>query len=84
MPLGILDGADIEILRRPLAAGDRIFLFSDGISQSPEDALWLSELLSAHGDEQAEVMAERILLAARGRGGPSDDMTAAIIDVEKA
>ena len=84
LPLGMPYEVDVEKTKFPLQAGDRVILLSDGVSQSPEDALWLCELLSDRWEDEPDVMTDRILHAARAHAAQNDDMTVAILYVEKA
>lgn len=86
VPIGILDALDAEQIRFDIQVGDVIVMFSDGISQSPDDATWLCELLTASAEEKdLDKLAARILSAAREHSeGGGDDMTVALIEVRAA
>ncbi|MBQ8174174.1 MAG: SpoIIE family protein phosphatase [Clostridia bacterium] len=83
-PIGILPALDAEKTDFRLQAGDVIIMLSDGISGSPDDAFWLCELLTAGWEENAEVMADKILATARRENEVGDDMTVALLTVSEA
>ena len=85
VPIGILRALDAEKIRFDVQAGDLIVMLSDGISQVPEDAAWLCEILAGPCEGDLDALAEKILDIARGRmesGG--DDMTVALIEIKAA
>ena len=85
IPLGLMKAPDTERVRFRVEEGDVIILLSDGISASPEDAGWLTNLLSADwGDEALDNTARRILAGAAERDGAADDMTVALLRVTGA
>ena len=84
LPLGVLSEVDVEKTYFRLQEGDCVIFVSDGVSQTPEDALWLCELLSDGWEEDTEWMAERILQAAAAHAGESDDRTVAILTIAPA
>ncbi|MBQ5389543.1 MAG: protein phosphatase 2C family protein, partial [Clostridia bacterium] len=62
--------------------GDRILILSDGVTEDIEETLWLCELLSAI-DLTAPDAAEKILAEAKKNTLCRDDMTAAVIAIQK-
>jgi stage II sporulation protein E len=84
LPIGVLSEVDVEKTHFRLQEGDRVIFVSDGVSQTPEDALWLCELLSDGWEEDTEWMAERILQAAAANAGENDDRTVAILTIARA
>ncbi len=84
VPIGILDTPDAERVRFDVQAGDVIVMLSDGVSQAPEDSLWLVELLSGDWEGDLDLMAEKILECARSHADRSDDMTVELLHVKEA
>jgi stage II sporulation protein E len=82
LPLGVLEEVDVEKTTVHLQAGDRVILLSDGVSQTPEDAPWLCELLSDRWEDDPEIMADRILNTARAHAEQSDDRTVVIVEIK--
>ena len=83
-PIGILDTPDAERVRFDVESGDVIVMLSDGISQAPEDSLWLVELLSGDWEGDLDLMAEKILECARSHAERADDMTVELLHVKEA
>ena len=83
VPIGILRALDAEMIRFTLEKGDVIVMVSDGVSENPEDAAWLCDMLaspSASSDEPAD-LAQKIIRAACAVAGRRDDATAAVVKV---
>jgi stage II sporulation protein E len=81
-PLGLIRTVDAEKIRVEVRAEDYVIMFSDGISQAPEDAPWLCELLSDRWEDDPEIMADRILNTARAHAEQSDDRTVVIVEIK--
>ena len=78
IPLGLMKDPDAERVRFKVEPGDVIVMLSDGISTSPDDAAWLTTMLSADwGDASLEAMAKKIL----GRASTPDDATVSLIGI---
>jgi len=71
---------DVDLLQRPLAAGERYFFCTDGVTRMVPDSE-LQQMLRA-GDEPAATLREIIALAVR-RGGP-DNATGVLLFVDPA
>lgn len=84
MPIGILDAPDAERIRFDVQAGDVIVMLSDGVSQSPEDSLWLVDMLSDAWESDLDLMAQKILEGARTHAERGDDMTVELLLVQEA
>ncbi len=84
VPIGILQALDAEKIRFDVREGDVVILLSDGISQAPDDAAWLCEMLCNAWDPDGDAMAERILEGARSHSETGDDMTVALIEIRAA
>ncbi len=83
-PIGLMRTVDAERIRVEVKHGDYIIMLSDGINQSPEEAPWLVELLSASPKRNLQEFADAILRAAVKNNPPSDDMTVSVIKVLSA
>jgi len=86
--LGILEGAEYTDVALPVAPGDLIVVYSDGITDAsngegdPFGVDRLIELVNAHVDEPAPALLERILDKVRAHAGDeaqTDDMTLAVV-----
>lgn len=83
LPIGILRETDAEVIDFDLQENDIIIMFSDGIASSLEDGVWITSMLSFEFDEDIDKMAKKILDRALECNSKADDMTVAIIKVEK-
>ena len=82
-PLGLMSSIDSEKIKVQVEPGDFVIMLSDGISQSPEDAPWLLELLSSRTQRTPKEYAELILKEAKSRVRRYDDMTVAVMKVSE-
>ena len=81
VPVGMMATLDAEKIRFDAEPGDVIVMLSDGVSQTPEDAPWLLELLSGTWEGDLQDVAQRIVaVASRTREHP-DDLSVALIRV---
>ncbi|MBE6631959.1 MAG: hypothetical protein E7623_04585 [Ruminococcaceae bacterium] len=85
MPVGITKEINAEEINLSLKDGDTVVMMSDGISQSFEDGIWIADLLSSEADkdEDLQVIANKILLNADLNSPRSDDMTVAVLKIQK-
>ena len=81
-PLGILEDVDAERTTFDCEDGDKIIILSDGVTEDIEEPLWLCEYLSSNELSDADA-AEKILCEAKKHTLCRDDMTAAVITVNK-
>ncbi len=79
MPIGITREMNAEEITFELQAGDVIVMASDGVAQSFEDGIWLVNLLGNGMEDDLDVMANKILEAARRNNRRTDDMTVGLI-----
>lgn len=86
LPIGITREITAEEVRFTLRENDLVVMISDGISQSFEDGIWLAGMLSEEIDPKSPLpfLARSILDRAKIKNERSDDMTVAVIRVEKA
>ncbi len=80
-PIGLMRTVDAERIRVEVRHGDYIIMLSDGINQSPDEAPWLIELLSAAPKRDLQEYADHILKAAAKNNPPRDDMTVSVIKI---
>ena len=81
VPVGMMATLDAEKIRFDASPGDVIVMLSDGVSQTPEDAPWLIELLSENWEGDLRDVAQRIVaVASRTREHP-DDLSVALIRI---
>lgn len=78
VPIGLLQTLDTERIKVEVSADDLIIMLSDGVSQSPEDAPWLLELLSKPAPRDLKTYAEQILAMAERHNRRRDDMTVVV------
>lgn len=83
-PLGLLSTVDTERVKVEVKEGDVIIMLSDGICQGQEESAWLLELLTKPMPKEIGVYAEMILKEAEKRDDGCDDMSVAIMKIEKA
>ena len=82
-PLGLMKNIDAERVRVEVKSGDYIVMLSDGVSQSPEDATWLLELLNAPPKTDIREYADFILSVAEKYRENTDDMSLSVMRVFK-
>ena len=83
VPLGILTAGDVGKLTFDVLPGDIVIMLSDGVAGGNDDSVWLLDLLGGGFDPNLEVMAEKIINAARSRGS-EDDISVALVQIEPA
>ena len=82
VPIGILEDVDAEKTVFACEDGDAVVLLSDGVTEDIEEPLWLCELLCG-ADLAAADAAARILAEAKRHTLCRDDMTAAVIRIQR-
>ena len=81
--VGLTETLDAEKIRFDAQPGDIIVMLSDGVSQSPEDAPWLMEILSGDLGQDLSAAAERIVGVASGVRDCRDDMSVALVRISE-
>ncbi len=81
-PLGILEDVDAERTSFDCEDGDKIIILSDGVTEDIEEPLWLCEFINS-SDLDSPDAAEQILNEAKKHTLCRDDMTAAVITINK-
>ena len=81
VPVGMMATLDAEKIRFDAAPGDVIVMLSDGVSQTPEDAPWLLELLSGKWEGDLQDLAQRIVAVASRTREHADDLSVALIRI---
>ncbi len=84
-PIGILPNLRAEDINFAIEDGDILIMMSDGVSQSPEECVWLMEMMGGkwEDDETPSAMAEKICKKAKEIGS-CDDITALLVKINKA
>jgi sigma-B regulation protein RsbU (phosphoserine phosphatase) len=89
MPVGLMEAAEFQLLEERLAAGDKIVLYSDGVteSQNAEDEFFgrkrLRDVVAAHAGEPCHAIHDAIqaAVAAFTEGATqSDDITVLVLE----
>jgi serine phosphatase RsbU (regulator of sigma subunit) len=89
LPVGLIPGASWELVRFSLAPGDRLVLYSDGISEAsrPGEGSFSEERLAAyfveHTDRPLEQIIERLPEHLRGwrqKAAPDDDLSLLVLE----
>ena len=81
-PLGLMKNVDAEKIRIEIKAGDLVIMFSDGIASSPENSVWLPELLSRDFEGSIQEYSEFILEEAKKNSRAGDDATVSVAKVK--
>ncbi len=90
LPLGVMEGVAYDQEQLPLAAGDRLFLYTDGVIETPDgngDCFGLhriSAVLEQAGNGNLTAVKNSVLAALRQHAGGSlthDDVTLMLIEV---
>ncbi len=82
-PLGLLRTVDSEKTELEIQSGDYIFMFSDGICDSVEDAPWLLLLLGEEPIKDTREYADKLLREAIKSSISGDDMTVTVMRIDK-
>lgn len=85
LPVGILENIEVTASRFQLAAGDLILMVSDGVSEADTGVLkndWIKKVLSMENRNDEE-LAKLILVGAKARMRFSDDLTCAVVRIQK-
>ena len=89
LPLGMLDAADYAVLEDRLMPGDRVLLFSDGLSEAENDAgeffdqAAMSQFVADHRDDGIEELRsalEDAVAEFTGTPVPADDVTIVVLE----
>ena len=84
MPIGITKEINAEEVKFDLAVGDVIVMVSDGVGQSTEDTVRMSNLLTYSWEDDLQKMADKIMADAKEKGGRSDDISVGVIKITAA
>lgn len=83
-PIGIMRTVDAKQVHFDIEDGDVMIMLSDGISQSPEECIWLMELLGEKWNEEESLdnLARRITEKA-AENGSTDDASVVLVRVSE-
>ena len=81
-PIGLMKTIDAERIKVEIKPGDLVIMISDGVSESPDDAPWLLELLAKPAPDTLADYANLILTSAKANTPSRDDMTVAVTRIE--
>lgn len=82
MPVGITKEINAEEVKFALMDGDVIVMVSDGVGQSNEDTVRVSNILTYSWEDDLQKMADKILHSALENSARSDDISVGIIRVK--
>jgi serine phosphatase RsbU (regulator of sigma subunit)/pSer/pThr/pTyr-binding forkhead associated (FHA) protein len=89
VPLGLIEGAEFSVQRQQLAAGDKIVIYSDGVTEAQDGAerffgkKRLREVVEAHAFDSCTAIHDAVqeAVAAFTEGAPqSDDITLVVLE----
>ena len=90
-PAGLMDGAEFPVSRVQLAPGDRLCIFTDGVTEAMDEESELfglarleAALGSAPGGLDSAAMLDHLVASVRrfrGKAEPSDDLTVMVISI---
>ncbi len=83
MPVGITKEINAEEVKFELESGDVIVMVSDGVGQSTEDTVRVSNILTYSWEDDLQKMADKILYNAVENSSRSDDISVGIIRVNE-
>ena len=82
-PLGLMKNVDAERIRMEIKAGDMVVMFSDGVLDSPDSAVFISEILSKDFEGSVSEYADFILKETKRRTTLRDDATVSVAKIRK-
>ncbi len=80
-PAGIIQSFSAESTSFPLEKGDIIIMVSDGIIETGDDALWLSEMIHIDTKESPALLCAQIIEKAKVKNLRQDDMSVNVIRI---
>lgn len=87
LPLGFMDGMDVEVVSEQLKAEDLLIMMSDGILEGPKNVenveFWMKRKIKDFKTDKPQEVADLILEEViRTRGDISDDMTVVVAKIK--
>ena len=83
MPIGITREMNAEEIKFTLHHDDVVIMTSDGVAQSFDDSIWLTELICTQWEDDLQIMADKIREQAEQRNLHRDDITVGVIRVKE-
>ncbi len=83
LPLGVVRDINAEVTSFSVMPGDYIILTSDGVAPDLESCLLIADSVTSKADLPIEAIAQSIINDASSSGRRSDDMSVAIVKIEK-
>ena len=83
-PVGIMKELCAEKVEFRLLSGDVVIMVSDGITDSSEDAPWITELIGELNSTDPALICDAIIEEAENRHGGNDDVTVLAARIAKA
>ena len=83
-PIGAMEAVDAQRCIVDVGAADFVVMLSDGVSEVPEESLWLVDFLSAKTDVRAQDMADKIIALAEKNNAGADDMSVMVVEIKRA
>lgn len=81
-PCGIIESFSAENTKIPLQNKDVIIMMSDGIVQSPDDSIWLSELIRIDTMDEPALLCAKIIEKAKVINKRADDMSVCVVKIK--
>ncbi len=80
-PVGIIHSFSAESTKFNIEKGDVIFMVSDGVIQSENDGMWLSELIGMDSECEPALLAAELIERAKAKDSRKDDASACVIKI---
>ena len=82
-PIGAMEAVDMQRCVVDVDAGDFVVMMSDGVSEIPDESMWLIDAVSSKAESGAQNLAEKIIALAEKNNGKGDDMSVMVVGVRR-
>lgn len=82
-PIGAMEAVDTQRCVVDVDAGDFVIMMSDGVSEIPEESVWLIDFVSSKTQSDAQKMAEQIIALAEKNNSCGDDMSVMVVGIKR-